>query len=305
MWAITSYYNPARYKNRLPNFRIFRARLAVPLVAIELSFDGNFELTEKDADVVIRISGGAVLWQKERLLNVALRSVPPSENNIAWLDSDVIFERPDWVEAAEKELKAFNIVQLFSEIVDLNREDRQLTADLHDRPVSGRGVASLVGARHADAAAILEQVAQARAKCVGFAWAARRPLLETHGLYDAMIIGGGVRALAAAMYGHFETLVKVYRLNGARREHYVRWARPYHQAVGERIGHIDGRLYHLWHGDAGNRKYSERHRWFADFEFDPDADLKIGANGAWQWARPRPDLDTFFANYFINRAEDG
>ena len=73
MWAITSYFNPARYKNRLSNFRVFRANLGVPLVTVELSFDGNFELSEKDSDILIQVSGGAVLWQKERLLNVALK----------------------------------------------------------------------------------------------------------------------------------------------------------------------------------------------------------------------------------------
>ena len=35
---------------------------------MELSFDGEFELEEKDADILIQLSGGAVLWQKERLL---------------------------------------------------------------------------------------------------------------------------------------------------------------------------------------------------------------------------------------------
>jgi hypothetical protein len=55
VWAITSYYNPARFKRRLPNYRIFRANLGVPLVTVELSFDGHFELTEKDADVLVQI----------------------------------------------------------------------------------------------------------------------------------------------------------------------------------------------------------------------------------------------------------
>ena len=35
------------------------------------------------------------------------------------------------------------------------------------------------------------------------------------------------------------------------------------------------------------------------------ADIAIGANGAWHWARPRPDLEDFLRRYFIGRAEDG
>ena len=217
----------------------------------------------------------------------------------------MIFERADWAHEAKEKLKKFNIVQLFSEIVDLHQQQPDVTEDSRSASASGEGIASLVGRKQIEAAALLEQVAQARSKCVGFAWAARRQILDNHGLYDAMIIGGGVRALAASMYGQYETLAKVYQLNQARRDHYLKWARPYHLAVDESIGYVDGRLYHLWHGDPKDRKYSERHRWFSSFDFDPDVDLVVGENGAWQWARPRPDLMEFFANYFVGRAEDG
>jgi hypothetical protein len=34
-------------------------------------------------------------------------------------------------------------------------------------------------------------------------------------------------------------------------------ARPYHLTVGERVGYVAGRLYHLWHGEPKNPKHSE------------------------------------------------
>src|SRR5262245_37018879 len=68
LWAITSYFNPARYRRKLQNYRVFRERLAVPLVTAELAFDG-FDLDAGDAEVLVRVRGGDVLWQKERLLN--------------------------------------------------------------------------------------------------------------------------------------------------------------------------------------------------------------------------------------------
>ena len=42
----------------------------------------------------------------------------------------------------------------------------------------------------------------------------------------------------------------------------------------------------------------------AAFDFDPEADLRIGPNGAWHWARPRPELEHFLAQYFVSRNED-
>jgi len=308
MWAITSYYNPMGYKRRLVNYRIFRKNLPLPLVAVELSFDGKFELCEGDADVLVQISDGAIVWQKERLLNLAVGSVPRTAATIAWLDCDIVFERPDWIEAATAQLNKSRVVQLFSEVIDLGSDDDAATATHRKLAPTGRGIVSLVTENKLGPSNIVEliqQVANARSKCVGFALAARREIVESHGLYDAMVIGGGVRALMAALYGQYETLAQTYQLNKARREHYLKWALPYHDAVAESVGYVSGRMFHLWHGDGKNRKYRERHLKFAGFDFDPEADLRIGANGAWQWKRSRPDLNEFFADYFMSRAEDG
>jgi hypothetical protein len=49
----------------------------VPLIAVELGFGDEFGLTSQDADVLVRVTGSDVLWQKERLLNIGLRHLPP------------------------------------------------------------------------------------------------------------------------------------------------------------------------------------------------------------------------------------
>jgi hypothetical protein len=305
MWSITSYYNPVRYKRRLANYRAFRENLAVPLVTVELSFDGRFELTEGDADILIQISGGAVLWQKERLLNVALKSVPSNVSNIAWLDCDVIFERSDWVDAANEQLNKFNVIQLFSDIVDLNRDDHP--DNCHDTPPSAHGIVGLISENRFGQSEVMPSARQNKRGFAqgGLAWAVRRQILEQHGLYDAMIAGGGARAQVRALYANFDKHMDAAHFNAAQREHYLKWAVPYHRSVGERVGHVAGRLYHLWHGDIDNRNYDGRHRGLAEHNFNPNTDIAIGSNGAWRWARSRPDLEKFLRNFFIGRAEDG
>jgi hypothetical protein len=305
LWAITSYFNPAGFKRRLPNYRIFRENLGIPLVTAELSFDGSFELTDNDADILIQISGGAVLWQKERLLNIALRSVPAYVNNIAWIDCDVIFERSDWADEAIKQLKKSNVVQLLSHQVDLGPEDHHNNFNYRDRAPSGQGIISMASADRSGQARVLPTPGPNRRSFAwGLAWAARRKILEDHGLYDAMIVGGGTRAMVSAMYGEFDEIVAAFQLNRARQEHYLKWARSYHQAVQGRVGHVPGRLYHLWHGKLENRNYASRHQGLVDFSFEP-SDIAIGSNGAWQWVRANPDLEKYLANHFVSRAEDG
>ena len=89
--AITCYFNPVGYRRRLENYRIFRQRLKAPLVTVELSFGGGFHLSSQDADILVQLRSPSILWQKERLLNVALKS-PGRCNKVAWLDCDILFE---------------------------------------------------------------------------------------------------------------------------------------------------------------------------------------------------------------------
>ena len=97
MWAMTSYFNPMRYKRGFTNYKMFREKLGIPLVTVELSFDGHFKLTDKDADISDTNLRWRRFWQQNRLLNVALKSVPPDTKFVAWIDCDVIFDRSDLV----------------------------------------------------------------------------------------------------------------------------------------------------------------------------------------------------------------
>ena len=298
MWAITSYYNPIGYKRRLSNYRIFRANLCVPLVTVELSFDGRFELTKTDADILIQICGGALLWQKERLLNLAIKSVPADVENIAWLDCDIIFETSDWAREAKEHLARLNVIQLFADAIEVDSENYAL--DCKGPVAVVEGIINLLTANELMP---LDGGAQRKTK-VGLAWAAKRKLLEDHGFYDTLIVGGGDRSMVGAIYGQFDNVIKQQYLNAARQEHYLAWAHSFHKSVGKRVGHIAGRMRHLRHGHFENRNYFQRHYWLSKFDFNPNSDLVVGANGAWQWAKPRPELQEFLKNFFINRAED-
>lgn len=304
MWAITSYFNPVGYQRRLSNYKIFQANLGVPLVTVELSFDGHFELTDDDADILIQLSGGAVLWQKERLLNLAVKAVPANVKNIAWLDCDVILERTDWIDEAKSQLIELHVVQLFSDAVDLDPEDREKASHHCNGHTSLPGVASLSNARDLLSLGRQEKLVSKVRFNPGLAWAANRTLLEEHGFYDAAIVGGGDSLMASAMYGRFEPLAERFLLDMTRYRHYLKWAVPFYQSVAGRIGHVPGTIHHFKHGETENRSYFDRQQRLAGFNFDPDLDIRIGANGAWHWARPRPDLAEFLRTYFISRAED-
>jgi hypothetical protein len=201
-------------------------------------------------------------------------------------------------------LNEFNVIQLFSDVVDLHPEDHEEKPDPCNGRASMSGVASLRNAGDLLSLPRMQKLALNVRYTPGLAWAANRALLEDHGLYDAAIAGGGDSLMAYAMYGRSEPLADSFLLDATRQQHYLKWAVPFHKSVAGRIGHVPGMIYHLRHGAKENRAYFDRQVSLAGFDFDPDLDIRIGANGAWHWARPRPDLENFLQKYFVGRAED-
>ena len=306
LWAITSYFNPMRYRRRLVNFRTFRERLNVPLVAIELTYGSEFELQEHDADILIRLHGGAVLWQKERLLNLALQAVPTSCRKIAWLDCDVIFGAADWAESATRMLDRFAIIQMFKHAHYLS--PRWVPAkDCATEVESTRPSGTFSIASGLPAATCVGHFLETReATCAnGLAWAARREILDRHGFYDACIIGGGDRAMICAANHCFDELRKRHYMNKRQQDRYIGWAKPFYETVRGEIGYLDGEIFHLWHGDVRERQSRGRHEGLQRFQFDPYSDIALDTNGCWRWNTEKQKMHDYIRRYFSSRREDG
>jgi hypothetical protein len=306
LWAVTSYFNPVRYRRRLLNFRIFRKHLQIPLVAVELAYGPEFELQAQDADILIQLRGTAVLWQKERLLNIALKALPSSCRKVAWLDCDIIFDLPGWVDGARSLLDRFAVIQLFRQVHNLG-----------PRWVPGKDCRSEVEFTQPSAASLLA-LGMPAVTCfgsrfdtrkgsysLGLAWAARRELLERHLFYDAGIIGGGDRAMACAAHQCFERLMDIHLMNEHQRCRYISWAEPYYDSVQGKMGFLDADIFHLWHGDYTPRKVRARFEGLKGFEFSPQTDIAIDVNGSWRWNTDKHEMHEYVRRYFASRLEDG
>ena len=307
LWAITAYFNPAAYESRLANYRTFRKHLTVPLVAVELSFAGRFELQPGDADILVQLTSGDVMWQKERLLNVALRHLPRDCDTVAWLDCDVVFSNDRWPQQARDALNRFALVQLFAERCNLTRDARRDSSGWS--PIGSRrlaiGHAIATGSLKPDDLRIAGASQLLGAPSTGLAWAARRTLLDRHGLYDARIIGAGDRAIICAAVGRPDYCASAHAMSGHAAEHHLAWAEPFFTDVGGRVGYIAGVVFHLWHGNFEDRRYGRRQQDLAALGFDPFTDIAVSDSGCWRWNSNKPDLHEYVRSYFASRNEDG
>jgi hypothetical protein len=306
LWAITSYFNPLCYRRRLLNFRNFRKGLNVPLVVVELGYAPDFDLQEHDADILIQIRDGSVLWQKERLLNLALKALPSTCRKVAWLDCDIIFESTDWAESASRVLDQSATVQLYKGVNYLSalwtpENDYRMAIELvrsSSTFLTSSGVAAATCIGHS-----LNQRQGTASN--GLAWAARREVLQRHGFFDACIIGGGDRAMACAAHRCFDELMNRHYMNGRQRDRYMGWAEPYYESVRGEMTYLEGEIFHLWHGSTDNRQSRTRHEGLQRFEFDPFTDVAIGAEGSWRWNSDKPEMHDYVRGYFSSRREDG
>jgi hypothetical protein len=304
-WAITSYFNPAGYHSRLPNYKIFRSNLAMPLIAVELSFTGQFDLGPEDADILVQITGGDVLWQKERLLNLALASLPADCEYVAWIDGDVVFLNRDWPAQALVGLQDFTMIHLFGERCNLGPGAHPgSSTELCDSLCES--VARKIRLGTVEPSDLYRSSGPLlRRSTPGLAWAMRRDVLELHGLYDACILGSGDRAMLCAAVGRFDYGIDALMMGTRQSEHYLAWARPFYDTVRGAVGYVDGRICHLWHGDLVNRRYSQRHEGLAPFGFDPFTDIMIDPNGCWRWTGRKTEMQEYVRGYFESRKEDG
>lgn len=293
LWAITAYFDPFGCGHRLRVFREFRRRLGVPLIAAELAFDDRFDLGPEDADILIRVHGGSVMWQKERLLSLAVAALPPHVECVMWADCDTVFLREDWPRAAMRRLEHFEMIQPFRRLHYL------APGEIPDRfrPSPDRAYDS-AAFRFANSSLPEETfgthgLSQCLRYAPGMAWAARRATLESCGIYDAAVLGAGDKLTFAAAAGRAGYAATGIRMGAAHRAHYCKWAERFWGAVRGRISYIEGDLLHLWHGDLAGRRYRERYLGFEHFDFDPEIDLALTRDGVWRWNSAKPDLHEF------------
>lgn len=295
---VTAFYNSSGWRTKPLNYERFadglrRARL--DWITVECAF-GSAEFTLPPSQGVIQIRGRDVLWQKERLINLAFSRLPARFTKAAWLDCDLLFENPDWAAQASRLLDTHDFVQLFDKVVRLPRGHTSFAGDGDAQP-------GFVAARSGGPVASRRD----RHGHTGYAWAARRDALGDRGLYDACIAGGADHVMAHAICGETESpcIDRVLGRSDVHRRHFLEWCRRAPRADAPRVGFVPGTLFHLWHGDLENRAYGTRNRELADLEFDPRRDIRVGPSGCWEWGSGKPALHRWAAEYFARRKEDG
>lgn len=301
MAIITCFFNPAGYRVRKDNYDCFRRWITkgnLYLFTVEATFEESPpELGEYNNVLVVRGGNAHVLWQKERLLNLALRQVPEKYTKIAWLDCDVIFENPAWAPLASELLDDFAVIQPFERLVRLKRGLLRDDGECEEKVGFGylfakNPLSCKIGRFHHHGH-------------TGIAWAARRDLLNESGFYDVLVSGSADHFMAHAfsdtLYSPCFDRIRDTPLFGD----FARWAANVSRICARSMSYLPGTVLHLWHGSKENRRYRTILRELMEFDFDPALDLTTDAvTGLHRWSGTKPALRKWGSQYFWDRKED-
>ena len=225
----------------------------------------------------------SVLFHKENLWNLAAGMT--TRPKLLFLDGDVVFSRRDVFKAVSDALDTCDVIQpFFSAVwtsqdggVDLVREPSVLALEAGEQPLLGR--------YHP-----------------GFAWAMNREFFDRcGGFYERHPLGGGDAAFVFSMTPGIPRLPKTDSHAFAETQSYKKY-RSQMLALSPRVGHIDGTVYHLWHGARENRRYEERYAFMPPF-VDGEYPMARRGDGLLEWTDQRASEKALA--YFLCRMEDG
>jgi hypothetical protein len=258
------------------NFDKMKKTISVDdLFVIELAYlDNDFLIPESQDFIRLRGSERNLLWQKERLINIALQKIPEEYKNIAWVDADILFDCEDLSKKINDKLNQYSVIQLFSKIHQLDQyEQRFKTKNSCVYDSSGSP---------------------------GYAWAMRREELDKlGGLFDRHITGNGDCLIEYVFQNHVKRItMKTLEKCDGMMSLYKKERKKSAKYVKSSVGFLETEIEHLYHGPY-NRRYEYRENLLGENDFDPEKDIVIDEdNGLLKFNFERDESKKLYHDFF-------
>jgi hypothetical protein len=316
-FVVSCYFNTNNYDSRRKNFDIFYQQLKrsnVNYLIAECAFgDEKFELPNDGK--ILRFRSKHKLWQKERLLNLLIKQLPLHCKYVFWVDADVLFTNENWIVEAVETLKTNAICQPFSLAVRLEKDETEPSFNVQgstllvDFPSPKAPQQTRLWRSFAYNYNQNRRLAESLMFDIhghtGFAWGARRKILDKNPLFDRAIVGTADHIIAHASVGQIphNCLEKAFT-NRKTLEKIYDWSLKFNEVTQNKLGFTEGEVWHLWHGELQDRQYLQRTQQFSEISFDTE-DLEENDDGLYEFPDNRQDAAIWMNHYFESRREDG
>jgi hypothetical protein len=290
------FFNPARFKRILDNalyiISVFK-EYNIPYYCIECVFNDH---TPQIPDATLVVHSTSFMFYKELLLNLLEPHVPEKYTKLACIDADVLFDSPDWLDQISTSLTKHDIIQPFSECCWLTPDNTRVASNKlsYAFALAKKRPLTLSTFYHYHP---------------GFAWAFKRDIFrKLGGFYSKSIIGGGDIALVLSMFPTHVSDEQFIKANmhgrfgefvlDSWKEYYTNFKR-----VDPSIGFLPIKLFHLFHGVAKDRNYTERYRAISRaLTGSWDQEITVNKDGLYEFVNP--EVGNVLEKYFKDRNED-
>lgn len=283
--VVLCHFSPRPYLKTLENFNSVRERLRVakiPNFSAELAHYGREFVTKAD----FKFQCDSAMFHKENLWNLVAGRVPEEYKKLVFIDSDVLFSAPDWVDLCSCALDEFDLIQ-------------PMEMCIRDPFPSKNSIASGICSENKKQLNLINYHA-------GYALAARREWLSNvGGIYENALIGGGDGFFWRFVIRCFDSDCDVFP-SSHKTENIKKHKRleEYQSNLlnhKPKIGFLKGvSAVHMPHGNFKSRNYEKRLDQFSSEDF---CSVKKNGQGIYEWTSP--GAETKARAYFESREEDG
>lgn len=274
------FFNPAEHIKLYLNLSLILQTLTNAKIPW---FVGEVTFIEKpwffsEAHNIFRFRTQSYMFYKEQILNKMIQLLPSEFTKICILDCDVLFQNLEWYQKTSEILNTWKACQPFSDVQMLNSKYR-------------------MESQHSSAAKSKDLRGHP-----GFAWAFDRAWIQQHPLPEFAVIGSGDMAFLRAMGSKICMPETMFQSLLPLIDEYVKIT----PAIP--ITHVDGYIYHLYHGSRTNRKYSSRYPLITsiiDTVGGLEKALMRNSEGLYEWVPEiRDQVNEIVLKYFVERDED-
>jgi hypothetical protein len=285
--------NVCEFKTRWRLMKEFIERMNsiqnINFYVVELAYDNQeFNVTNSSNPNHLQLRTKHALWHKENMINIGIKKLLPSDwKSVAWIDGDIEFDNPNWAVDTLKILTKFDIVQLFTTCMDLDKDGipMNIWQSYGYKFTQGEKFRYNRGINYWHS---------------GYAWACTRQFYDkVGGLYDKGIIGSGDYILTQGILKHIACADK--SLTGFNKD-ITEYVDNLNNVI---VGYVPNNIRHHYHGSKVNRKYIERNEILVKYNYDPKIHITYDKDGI---IIPTEYMSEDFINdiklYFSQRNED-
>lgn len=296
---IIAYFSPCNFQQPRKNlYRMIDSLISMncPITIVEATMPGADRLTLPESIQHIRYDAGIenTLFLKENLYNLGIQHTNYNKN--LFLDGDILFNNPNFINECSSLLDEYDIIQPFDICMWMNKNDLPLGGYTYKHSMC-KGI-------------LLNKIINGISYHPGFAWGLTRDFIDyCGGFYDQHPVGGADIAFNYAICpsenkAFINTLKYLRNTNNFfyETEVYLKY-REKVQAFNPKIGYLKNCIcYHMYHGSHNDRNYNNRCKEYLPALINNNYPIRYDSNGLLQWIDKNNAIKCLY--YFKNRKED-